>query len=293
MLPMLCSRCSATWRRPRRLLLLLAVAGAVFVFTNPYLPLDGLLHRERLASNVGNYGSFYGPSLAPSTLANAVRLVWLGTSPGPVVMALVAGALVIARRPSGPNRPCPGPAEPASVPTRPLPAAWLLAAPAAFVAVQFALLAHGKPAEYARFALTLDVALTIAAAAAVARLPLRPREAAMAGLLLVVATGLYAPRYDLNDLADEGPTSTRLDAARRLAALASPGRPLVVSADPAPYGLPPVDLFAWQITLVPPDEPGPPGGLRVEPTDVTTAGLSSPISWADKPFRIVPTPARR
>ena len=282
------------WRRPRRLLVLLAVAACVYVATNPFVPLDLLLHRERLVSNVGNSVGFYGPSLAPATLANAARLVWLGTSTGPLILALAGGVLFAARRPAEPGRVGPGRAGPAPVSLGGPPrVGWLLAAPATFVAVQFALLARGKPAEYARFALTLDVALTITAATMIPRLPLRPREAALAGLLLVAAAALYALPYDLNALADRRPTSTRLDAARRLAGLASPGRPLVVAADPAPYGLPPVDLFAWQITLVPTGEPGPPGGLRVEPTDTVTTGPSSPISWADKPFRIVPTPARR
>jgi hypothetical protein len=172
----------------------------------------------------------------------------------------------------------------------------MAAAPAACVALQFVLLAAGKPAEYARFALTFDVLAGILAAVAVARLPLRPREAAMAGVLLVAATALYGLRYDLNFLADNRPNSTRRTVARQLARLATPGRTLVVSADPAPYVLPPVDLFAWRIVLLPPGAPTSDVGanaLAVRPTDRTTLGLPSPISWADKPFEVVPVAARR
>ncbi len=270
------------WRRPRVLVLASLVAAATFVATNPYLPFDAVFHRDRLASNVGNYGSFYGPSLSPATVANAARLVWLGASPGPVVVAVLGCILWLVHRRNlhagagGPGR-----------------AARLLVSPVAFVAVQFVLLARGKPAEYARFGLTLDVALAVLAATAVARLPLRPREAALAGLLLVAATALYALPYDLNCLADRRATSTRLTAARALAGQATPGRPLVVSADPAPYGLPPVDLFTWRLMLLPPGSATPAGSLRVRSTDHVTHGLASPISWADKPFEIVPAGGRR
>ena len=251
-------------RRSSRLVLSLAAAATVFAVTNPYLPINALFHRERLASNVGNYGNFYGPSLSPASVANAARLVVAGTSGAPALLAVVGAAMLARRRGTG----------------------WLLAAPAVVVAGQFVLLAAGKPAEYARFALTPDVAIGVLAAAAVAGLPLRPREARLAGGLLVAATALVGMRYDLNFLADSRPTSTRREAARTLAAVA-PGGTLAVTADPAPYGLPPVNLFTWRLVLLPRGQQRI-DGLTVRPTDTATAGLSSPISWADKPFLILP-----
>ena len=264
------------WRRPKRLAAMAAVAGLTFAVTNPYLPFDALFHRERLASNVGNYASFYGPSLAPATLWNAARLWVLGTSPVPAAVAVI-GCGLLARPGRGRG--------------------WvLLAAPAAFVAVQFALLAAAKPAEYARFALTLDVAAAVVAGATITGLPLlRPREAALAGWLVVACTALYGMRTDINCLADTRDTSTRRTVARRLQSQATPGRSLVVAADPAPYGLPPVDLFAWRIVLVPRGERAAgvgPDALAVGFTDATRTGLASPISWANKPFDITPVAAR-
>ncbi len=265
------------WLRPGRRLrtaaAALALASATFVVTNPYLPFDALFHRDRVTSNLGNSAGMYRPSLSPGTLANAVRLGVAGTSLAPAVFA-VTGAVLLARAGRVGGR------------------GWLLAAPAAAVAVQFAALAGGKPAEYARFAATADVAVALLAAAGIGRLPLRPREQAMAGLLLVACTGLYGLPYDLNCLADAGPRSTRRLAAARLAGLSTPGRTLAVTADPAPYGLPPVDLFRWRIVLLSRGGAAEAGAITVRPTDAAR-GIASPISWADKPFEIVPAPGRR
>ena len=87
------------------------------------------------------------------------------------------------------------------------------------------------------------------------------------------------------------PTSTRLTAAGRLAAVSSGDKTIDVTADPAPYDLPPIDLFTWRIVLVPPVGSLNPAGFTVRPTD-DTRGIASPISWANKPFDIV-FPGRR
>ncbi len=265
-------------RWPVRACVALAVAGLTFAAVNPYLPIDAVLHRERLVSNVGNYGNFYRPGVSGSAAVTAARLVVAGASPVPVVLAVAAGLLAVRRR-----RLTGGPG-------------WLLGVVAAGVAVQFVVLAAGKPAEYARFALTLDVALAIAAAVAATRLPVRPREAAGLGVLLVASTALFGLRYDLNYLADGRPASTRRVAAVQLAALARPGRMLAVRGDPAPYGLPPVDLFTWRIVRVPAEGTGvvSPDAVSVVPTDTAPAhSVSSPISWAGKPFDIVAGGGRR
>ena len=253
-------------RRWRTLLWGAAVAGAVFVATNPYLPTDAVFHRERLASNVGNYGNFYQPTVSVAALLRAGRLLVIGTSPVAAAVAVLGPLSMIRRTRTG------GPG-------------WLLAAPCALVGLQFVLLATDKPAEYARFALTLDVGAAVLAAVAILRLPVRPREAALAGGLLVAATALFGLRYDLNAIADTGAASSRSMAAAQLARLARPGRTLAIGADPAPYRLPPVDLFAWRIVRRPAALPA--DAVNVDPTDDAPPGrVSSPISWADKPFAV-------
>ncbi len=68
------------------------------------------------------------------------------------------------------------------------------AAPAALVLLQFVLLAKGKPAEYARFALPADMILAIAAAGAVAAVRWRWLAGSLA-VLLVVCVAVSSLRY--------------------------------------------------------------------------------------------------
>ena len=108
---------------------------------------------------------------------------------------------------------------------------------------------------------------------------------------------------------DVGPTK-RMRAAAELAQLPS-RTAIAVDAEPAPYSLPPVNLFDWQVVLVPrsfeakPGEfPGP--TLLVRPIDaprrhwlddgwwllprersVWDAGLPTRMSWAGKDFEAV------
>ena len=74
-------------------------------------------------------------------------------------------------------------------------------------------------------------------------------------------------------------------------------------AEPSPYCLPPVNLFRWRVLLQPlgadprepvtgadvsvraTDVPEPPGGAGVA-RKVAAAVVSTPISWADKPFAL-------
>jgi len=80
-------------------------------------------------------------------------------------------------------------------------------------------------------------------------------------------------------------------------------RTLGIYADPAPYCLPPVDLFNWQLIRLPaggesttqPDvlvravdtHQPPPVGYRRLPPISSHYILPTPISWADKPMDIL------
>ncbi len=58
---------------------------------------------------------------------------------------------------------------------------------------------------------------------------------------------------------------------------------LAIDAEPAPYTLPPVDLFRWKIVLLPRDSAMQvDADVRIDPVDQ----IGAPISWAEKPFRI-------
>jgi hypothetical protein len=145
----------------------------------------------------------------------------------------------------------------------------LVFAPAVLVTVQFVMFATNKPPEYARFALILDVALLIGAfvlAASARRLWFRHAIVAA----LVVATAIHGSFYVLAFLRDCRPITSRLATAEDLK-----GRDTIrVAAEPAPYNMPPVDLFRTRLVL----NPWPP--------DVMVIPSAAPISWADVRFAV-------
>jgi len=161
-------------------------------------------------------------------------------------------------------------------------AGWILLAPAGVVAIQFFLLADGKPPEYARFALLPITFLLVAAFTAIGRLTsIRARSTlAVAAMILTLAFGsMYVVAF-LRDCG--GRTSRTLNAGAIHALIRLGSRTLHTPAEPAPYVLPPLDLFDWNIVLAPP-------GVSVD-ADVSIApdhaNSPAPISWADIRFRI-------
>ena len=269
-------------RRCRVTIAATAIGVGVFLLTNPYLPIDLLTDRRAVTSNVGNYGNFYRPGLSWDAIRTAAATGAEAASLPVAVGGVIAVAVLAVRRRTPETEP--GPTRPGSVDSV-RRGGLVLAAPAVVVLVQFVLLAAGKPAEYGRFAIVPAAMLTIAAAAAVVRLPATARERTMASALLVVVTAFFGSRYLINFVADGRPGSTRMAAAKQLDATNLTANRLAVWADPAPYGLPPVDLFSWRIELLPPGSPVPAGAVGVRPTDVGGA-VPSPISWANKPFAV-------
>jgi hypothetical protein len=252
------------------------VAAMVFLCTNPYLPLDYLLHREIVQSNVGNYGNFYRPALSAAGLRNAVLLIDAGMSTLPAVAALPALAWLLRqgamhRRASAHSL------------------GWLLAAPALLVAVQFILLASAKPAEYARFALLLDVILAVCLAAVT-----RTSAAARGAVMLVVACSTIASATYLTGYLEIGSAragSSRAFTARLLDRPDQRNAPLLVWAEPAPYCMPAANLFTHQIILLPrgassEDAHLSTDAIALRPVDWQPGWLNTPISWANKPFEL-------
>jgi hypothetical protein len=286
-LPMMSLARPEPWNKRFKVTFVTALIGlAIFTLTNPYLPYNILFHRQVLHSNVGNYGTFYKPGFSVAALYMTWRSLLEGISYGPLILGLAGVLICIFQR----NR-----------------FALIPAAVGAIVLIQFILLAEGKTAEYARFALTLDVLLAIAAAGAIAELPITAREKQLACTLLVAGTLFYGIRYDINFIADNSSHSTRRDSADAIAEATHQSTILNVYAEPAPYCLPPVDLFHWQIFLQPRDAKFAPAPAAVGIRTVDYPRLinplapvraSSPISWANKPFEIsgpapVSTPAQQ
>jgi hypothetical protein len=123
------------------------------------------------------------------------------------------------------------------------------------------------------------------------------------GLWIVYGGSVYL----VNFVRDTGPHNTRAEAAQILSAMAHSGKSrLAITADPAPYCLPPVDLFQWTLMLQPKGHlpakgfdalvvAGDNDSLSRQPPDdlVSQSPLRSRqrypsrISWANKPINIL------
>jgi len=298
--------------RLRGTVLAILCGVAVYLVTNPYIVINLFINRPVLRSNFGNSLAMYEIARLGEGLIHAAWLVAEGTSPL-LAGAGVVGAVVCAVRAS--RRRLGGEA----------PLGWLLAAPALLIVLQFVALAAGKPGEYGRFAVLPDIALAVAAAVAIrryiAQAPLR--LILLAGLLGATAFSGYA--YLAGFVRDSAPETSRMQAASVLNKYHDRGaRTLGVQAEPAPYTLPPVDLFRWRILLLPenhspetlvrldvlvrPQGTRPfavesaSGGAAAAPGvgsqwDATPHWDATPISWADKTFELFvstqPTSATR
>lgn len=267
---------------------LFLIALLVYCVANPYVPINLLRDRAVLRSDLGNSSDFYDASIFG--LPRAVLLIGLGAS---FVLAIVGmiGAVALGIRAAKVRSTAPQE-------IRRRATGLLLAAATLPVGIVFVVFAAGQPADYARFALPFDVFLAIEAVVAVEtfihQLPLR----LACYTLLVATTGFMGVQYVIGFERDTRPQTSRTIAAARLSELinASGQGVLASREEPAPWSLPPVDLFRWTIVLPPRGWPvdRPFGGamVTVGPKDTSQHPtlfdllLSTPISWADKPFRI-------
>jgi hypothetical protein len=252
------------------------VGFAVYFVTNPYVLINGIAAPEILRSNLSNSTAMYGKR-GLGGIGNGLLLVIEGASIFVFVTALMAGfhwlieplieRVVMRTRRSdhAPFRP-PG---------------WLLLCVASLVGVQFLLLAEGKPAEYARFAIVLDVTLAIIGVAALHALT-RGVLRSLGFVALVVGVAYFSLPYLRAFVADSGPRGTRQVAARQVQELHGH---VEVIAEPAPYSCPPVNLFQRSILLVRPAEPLT-AQVRIAAVDDRDHMPNASISWANKRFVI-------
>jgi hypothetical protein len=234
------------WRqRVSGTLIGLLIAAAVYFATNPYVLINLLTNREVIRSNLMNTREMFHVGPIGDALGNAVFLIREGAS---LILAAVGGLGALAlgvtslRRPTSQISGLRG-------------AGWLLATPALLLTVQFVAFAAGQPGEYARFALFIDVCLAVAAACA-ARRVLRdgwPRWSALSLLLLTAVPCGCA--YQRAFMADRDLETSRTRAADRIEFYKGNGlRTLAVSREPAPYAVPPVNVFHWRVLLLPSEQ---------------------------------------
>jgi hypothetical protein len=260
------------------------IAILVYAITNPFVVLNAISRPERLRSNVGNTTAMYAPSARG--VGNGFSLVCEGASAVVTATGIIGVAYaivsVITRRSRRGDGGGGGRVGGGGV-------GWLLAAPALLILVPFLAFASNKPAEYARFALLFDLALLVAAFALLGRLRKRGGRVALA-ILLVGTTILAGAPYLRGFILDCRPITSRLAAAERMRQLARIGADSVrLTAEPAPYSFPPVDLFRYRLLLA---RPGQPASADVV-LAIDTRNVANPISWANARFAIVSPLERR
>ncbi len=298
-----------SWQKRLKLAAAATLAGlGVYAATNPYVVIHQFWRHEVFQSNIGNSTAMYRFGQPVAGLLNEARLVADGMS-APLALAGVIGTVVLGFRAVSVW------SDRSDKENQRRAAGLLLAAPALLIAGQFALIGAGKPGEFGRFVLFPDIFLMIEAVVALATyLPQRVQHDAfsarglawsqtprgvirtVAATVLLASTGLGAFLYLNGFHADCQPETSRLQEARRLQLMYQAGkRSLAVPADPAPYCLPPVDLFEWTIVKVPglgdsvTHRIDVPADLLVRPVyrrAGSTSLMSTPISWANKPFQV-------
>ena len=270
-----------------------AVGFATYLLTNPYVAINAVTHREVLRSNLGTTKAMYHAAGPADGLANAAWLVAEGATSAVAVLgvaAMLLAAVALVRRRGVGRRWTP------SV---------LLSIPVVLTLVPFVTVGAGKPGEFGRFALMADVGLAVAAVTVIS-VALRhwPAVRGTALAVLVLSVGVSGSRYLGRFVSDAGEQTTRLARAAQIDALSVTSGDLAIVAEPAPYCLPPVDLFRWRLKLLPAgetpaerfdadvfvravDDPSRGVGVGLPPPTVPLAwGSPSVMSWAAKPFEV-------
>jgi hypothetical protein len=256
------------------------LAAAIYFAANPYVAIHLAGDRTVLNSNLANSRAMYPPSF---NIGHAIALAAIGMSwPLAIIGALAVVVLLVRRAPSAQRL------------------GWLVAVPAAIILIEFAIFADEKPGEYARFAIFADAGLVLAAFFALARFDGPVAVRVIAGLVLVAIAAVHSTAYERGFFADSTEDNSRLAAARQIDALLPVGSGisnLYITAEPAPYNLPPVNLFRWKIILLPKGDESATGlgpGVLVKPVNSTPVfdPQSSPISWAGKTFDVVQVGAK-
>jgi preprotein translocase subunit Sss1 len=256
---------------------LLIVIGIYFL-TNPYVAVHLIQHDSTgvLASNFGNSRAMYPKAF---DLVNAAKLLAVGASPPLLVFGTIGFLILLIKD------------------RRISALGWLLGVPALLILIEFVNHAGNKPGEYARFALFADVALMLAAVLAVGRLTSKTSGRVILGIVLFLPTLLYSHVYDAAFLRDSFPDTSRQEVAEQLSdtldsqkmtdLLAAGKRPaLGMYAEPAPYCMPPMDLFRWKIVLLPPGNTDADVIVQPDQTLDVLNPMSTPMTWANEHFDV-------
>jgi hypothetical protein len=294
------------WRARARLAAkFFGIGLLVYAASNPYVFINLVRNPAVLRSNLGTSTAMYHASAAAGIWLNGGKLM-LEAATIAVVLFGVIGVLHVIESSVAQRRlnfywpGCPA-----------VHLLWLLVVAGLLVAVQFFLLAAGKPGEYGRFALLPATVLCILAVTSFWTF-LPPARVAFLSTLLVCTAWFgtnYIAHFDADVDQVMSPRILTADALRTLKR--TQAKRLAIVAEPAPYSMPPVDLWHWEVQLLPRGvEPGlaaraAESDVLVRPVDqlpdtvfpgfrrlerpLTQPLLANParISWAAKPFEIL------
>lgn len=265
------------------------IAAAVYFATNPYVLVHLAGDRAILVSNLGNTAAMFERGLSVDGVARAAQWIAHGTSPVLMLAGLV-GVGLFACVGNGAPRGAEDSSRDRAARGR-VRTGWLLAVPSSLTLMSFTWHATGQGAAYGRFALLADVALGIVAVTMLGRVVRRAAPRAALMIILLITTAWSSAPYVMSYMKSAGDIGTRVRAAEKLQSLQRDGaRVLGLVAEPAPYSMPPVDLFAWRLILLP--EGWKPGEERPRRMDVLTGpceivaetlgeGFASPTSGGE------------
>ncbi len=264
-------------RRTRVMIFSMLIGAATYFVTNPYVGINLLFHREIIESNIGNSTAMYSAGRWWEGILDGGRFLAEGLSPVLMTAGIVGGMSLLfhsSRRRTARQED--------DEPRRRGDVGWLLATPAIVVTMQFIALAAEKPFEYARFGLFPGIALAIAACAGIHTLVESRRGRIIVFSILLALTAIPGIAYCRGFVRDARARTSRLAAAEMLREAMSGGGVLQVHAEPAPYILPPVDLFRWQWVLHPGQGDMP--GVKIQKWPEKDS--PTPMSWADQRFLV-------
>ncbi|QOV89148.1 ArnT family glycosyltransferase [Humisphaera borealis] len=269
-----------SWGDRGRVAIFAGLVGLLaYALTNPYVAVHLLRGGGALQSNLGNSKAFYDIHSPVEGVINVARLIIVGTSPA-LAIAGALGTVILGVRAVRTRR------ETSPQAVRRRAHGLLLAGPAILTAIQWSLVGAGKPGEFGRFLLTTDVFLAVEAVVLIQTYARNKIAASLLFSVVAVQTSLRGTSYIAGFVRDSGaPTSRDLAAEQIDQASKSGARRIVLAAEPAPYAIPPMNLWAWEM-VVPPS--GQTAASVARPGDRVVEALEgqTPISWADKPIDV-------
>lgn len=225
----------------------LMLAGVIYCLTNPYVPINYFRDKSLLLGNLQNSAAFYTVMDSVDPFDKAVMAFLLGTGMITGVLGLLGLYIpfinLLSRWQSRRQTPEPTLGQLVRV-------NFLLAILCITGLFPFALFAGGQTTEYARLAALPFAMMAVLACMILARIRFGGLRKVLC-VLTVALLGIITASYEWSYIADRPLHNSRIEAADQLAQL--DGQVVGVWVEPAPFSMPPMDLFKRYIYLLPPN----------------------------------------